>query len=87
MDRVPNISLDESIKMESEAMKRIKKLPGVDYVVSRLGRGESPVDPAGYNESDLMIQLKPFEEREDMTQDKIADQVREIVTSFPGLTL
>ena len=35
-----------------------KELPGVEYVVSRLGRGESPVDPAGYNESDMMIQLE-----------------------------
>jgi len=85
MDRVPNIALDESIKMEAEAIKRIRKLPGVRHVVSRLGRGESPVDPAGYNESDMMIQLLPAEERGDLTQDQIADQVRDIVTSFPGI--
>jgi len=85
MDRVPNIALDESIKMEAEAMKLISKLPGVAHVVSRLGRGESPVDPAGYNESDMMIQLLPADERGDLTQDEIADRVRAIVTSFPGV--
>ena len=63
MDRVPNISLDESIGMEMEAIRRLKQLPGVKHIVSRLGRGESPVDPAGYNESDMMIHLKPAEER------------------------
>jgi heavy metal efflux system protein len=85
MDRVPNIALDESIKMEAEAMQVLRKLPGVKYVVSRLGRGESPVDPAGYNESDMMIQLLPAEERHDLTQDEIAERVRDIVSSFPGV--
>jgi len=85
MDRVPNIALEESIKMEAEAMQRLRKVPGVKYIVSRLGRGESPVDPAGYNESDLMIQLVPPEERAGRTQDMIAEDVREIVTSFPGV--
>jgi len=85
MDRVPNISLDESIKMESEAIKKLAKLPGVKHIVSRLGRGESPVDPAGYNESDMMIQLVPPEERPGITQEAIEDQVREIVSAFPGV--
>jgi cobalt-zinc-cadmium resistance protein CzcA len=85
MDRVPNISLDESIRMEMEAMRRIRRLPGVKFVVSRLGRGESPVDPSGYNESDLMIQLTRQEERKGLAQDHIGDQVRKIVTSFPGV--
>jgi cobalt-zinc-cadmium resistance protein CzcA len=85
MDRVPNIALDESIKMEAEAMKKVRNIKGVKYVVSRLGRGESPVDPAGYNESDLMIQLTPPEERPGLTQDMIAEEVRKIVTSFPGV--
>ncbi len=85
MDRVPNIALDESLRMEAEALKKIRKLPGVKYVVSRLGRGESPVDPAGYNESDMMIQLVPSEQRPGLTQDAIGEQVRKIVSSFPGV--
>ncbi len=87
MDRVPNISLDESIKMEIEAMREIRRLPGVKHVVSRLGRGESPVDPAGYNESDLVIQLQPLEERKGLTQETIADEVRKIVSKFPGVNV
>ena len=85
MDRVPNIALDESLKMEMEAIRKIRKLPGVKHVVSRLGRGESPVDPAGYNESDMMIQLLPIEERKGLTQEAITDEVRKIVSSFPGI--
>jgi heavy metal efflux system protein len=85
MDRVPNIGLDESIGMEMEAIRRIAKLKGIKHIVSRLGRGESPVDPAGYNESDMMIQLLPAEERPGITQAEIEEQVRKIVTSFPGV--
>ena len=85
MDRVPNIALDESIRMEAEALKRVRKLPGVKFVVSRLGRGESPIDPAGYNESDMMVQLFPAEERKGLTQDAIGEEVRKVVTSFPGV--
>ncbi|MCC7236952.1 MAG: efflux RND transporter permease subunit [Bryobacterales bacterium] len=85
MDRVPNISLDESIRMEMEAIKKVRKVTGVEYVVSRLGRGESPVDPAGYNESDLMIQLLPADQRKGLSQDQIGDEIRKIVSAFPGV--
>jgi len=87
MDRVPDISLEESIQMEMEAIKRVQSVKGVQYVVSRLGRGESPVDPAGYNETDLMAQLVPLEERGDTTQDEIADQIREKISGLPGVNV
>ena len=57
--RVPSISLDESIKLETEAMKLIADVPGVESVVSKLGRGESPADPASQNESDPIAYLDP----------------------------
>ena len=85
MDRVPNIALDESIRMEAEAMRQLRDVPGVRDIVSRLGRGESPVDPAGYNESDMMIQLEPPDRRQGLSQDDIAEQVRRIVSRFPGV--
>lgn len=86
-DRVPNISLDESIKMEMEGHRLIKDLPGVRSVVSRLGRGESPVDPAGYNETDMMVALTPYDQRGDLTQDKIAGQIRDRLNRLPGVNL
>ncbi|MCS7043772.1 MAG: CusA/CzcA family heavy metal efflux RND transporter [Bryobacteraceae bacterium] len=87
MDRAPNISLDESLRMEAEAIREIRKLPGVKHVVSRLGRGESPVDPAGYNETDMMIQLLPMEQRPGITQEMVEDRVREILNRFPGVNV
>ena len=87
-DRVPNISLDESIKMEMAMQKSMTQVPGVTNVVSRLGRGESPADPAGPNEADVIASLPPFDERpRGMTQEKVADQVRERLSSIPGINL
>jgi len=86
-DRVPNISLDESIKMEILGNKLIREVPGIKYVVSRLGRGESPADPAGLNETDIMAQLVPIEERKGRTQDDIAEDIRAKLAAVPGVNL
>jgi cobalt-zinc-cadmium resistance protein CzcA len=87
-DRVPNISLDESLKMEKEMQRLMLKVPGVENVVSRVGRGESPADPAGPNEADVLASLTPFDERpHGMTQDNIAEQIRERLSALPGINL
>lgn len=87
-DRVPNISLDESLKMEMAMQKTMLTVAGVDNVVSRVGRGESPADPAGPNEADVLASLTPIEDRpRDRTQEKIANEMREKLASIPGINL
>jgi heavy metal efflux system protein len=87
-DRVPNISLDESIKMELQMQKQIRDIPGVEGVVSRIGRGESPADPAGPNEADVIATLEPVDERpHELTQEAIADQMRDRLSHIPGINL
>lgn len=88
IDRVPNISLEESIEMEKRAMKIVSEVPGVRKVVSRMGRGESPADPAGPNEADVIATLAPPDERpKGMTQDSIADEIRKRLAVIPGVNL
>ena len=82
--RAANIALDESIRMEFEAMKRIAAIPGVKSAVSRLGRGESPADPGQPNESDPIVSLKPANQR-DLDQTQIEDQVRDALKILPGV--
>ena len=87
-DRVPNISLDESIKMELQMQDLMRDIPGVESVVSRLGRGESPADPAGPNEADVIASLTPVDERpRALTQEKIADEMRRKLATIPGINL
>lgn len=87
-DRVPNISLPESLRMEMAMQKSMLGVRGVTSVVSRVGRGESPADPAGANEADVLASLTPFDERaKGVTQEKIADQMRERLAGIPGINL
>jgi cobalt-zinc-cadmium resistance protein CzcA len=84
INRVPSISLDESIRMEMAAMKSIAEVPGVRMVVSKLGRGESPADPAGPNESDPIVLLDPKSGR---SQDEIDEEIRQRLASIPGVQI
>ncbi len=88
IDRVPNISMDESIRMEMEAMRLALEVPGVKSGVSRLGRGESPADPAGPNEADPILSLKPRSEwPKGWTQDTIAAAIQDRLRALPGIQL
>jgi heavy metal efflux system protein len=84
INRVPSISLDESIRMEMSAMKTIAEVPGVRMVVSKLGRGESPADPAGPNESDPIVLLDPKSGR---SQDEIDEDIRQRLSNIPGVQI
>lgn len=86
INRVPNIALDESIKMEMEAMKLVMQVPGVKSAVSGVGRGESPADPQGPNESTPIVSLKPRSEwPSGWNQDDIADAMRDKLKALPGV--
>ncbi len=84
--RVPKISLDESLRLEAEAMTAITTVPGVAKVISRLGGGESAADPGLPHESDPIVTLKPKEEwPKGWTQDDIANAIREKLKFLPGV--
>ena len=88
INRVPNISLEESMKMENKAMKLImEQVPGVKSAISGLGRGESPADAQAQNESTPIISLKPREEwPEGWNQDDIAEKMRQVLEKYlPGV--
>jgi cobalt-zinc-cadmium resistance protein CzcA len=78
--------LDESIKLEFEAIKRIMTIPDVKMAVSRLGKGESPADPGQPNESDPIVTLKPLGDRK-LSQEEIAQEIREKLKTLPGIEL
>jgi cobalt-zinc-cadmium resistance protein CzcA len=84
--RAPNISLDESLVMEKEALQVIAKLPGVKSVVSVVGRGESPADPQSQNESQPIVSLLPRDQWPDgWTQDNIAASIQKSLKILPGV--
>ncbi|PPD34483.1 MAG: CusA/CzcA family heavy metal efflux RND transporter [Methylomonas sp.] len=89
INRVPNISLEEGIKMEMDAMRMVMDIPGVRMAVTNIGRGESPADAQAQNESTPIVTLKPRSEwPAGWNQDDIADAMREkLSTNLPGIQL
>jgi cobalt-zinc-cadmium resistance protein CzcA len=86
INRVPNISLEESIRMEMQAMRLVMQVPGVKSAVSGLGRGESPADPQAQNESTPIVSLKPRDEwPPGWTQDTITEAIRTKLAVLPGV--
>ena len=88
INRVPNISLEESIKLEMEAMRLVMQVPGVKSAISGVGRGESPADSQSQNESTPIVSLKPRNEwPKGWTQDDIAASIREKLMALPGVQI
>ncbi|MCK9397964.1 MAG: CusA/CzcA family heavy metal efflux RND transporter [Methylobacter sp.] len=87
INRTPNISLDESMKMEMDAMRMVMEIPGVLSAVSGLGRGESPADAQAQNESTPIVSLKPRNQwPKGWSQDQIADAIRDKLNeNLPGI--
>ncbi|MDO9310657.1 MAG: efflux RND transporter permease subunit, partial [Nitrosomonas sp.] len=83
--RAPSISLDEAIKIETEAMKLKVAVPGVKSVVSKLGRGETPADPASQNESDPIADLDLI--GSGRTQLEIEEDIRKALATLPGVNI
>jgi cobalt-zinc-cadmium resistance protein CzcA len=83
--RVPSIALEKAIEIETEALKLIAAVPGVKSVVSKLGRGESPADPASQNESDPIASLDL--EGSGRSQQAIEEDIRKALKVLPGVNI
>jgi len=80
--RMPSISLDEAIKIDVEAMKAVANIPGIRSAVAVLGRGESPADPSGPNESNPIVSIDLETDRK---QAEIEDDIRKALAHIPGV--
>jgi Cu/Ag efflux pump CusA len=86
--RVPNISLEESTKMEQQALRLVMDVPGVKSAYSGVGRGESPADPQAQNESTPILSLYPRDQwPKGWTQDTIAEEIRKKLAVLPGVSI
>ncbi len=76
--RPSNISLDQSIEMQSLSEKSILEFPEVDAVVSRIGTAEIATDPMGVNLSDTYILLKSATERKGgRSKEKLIEDIKD----------
>ncbi len=82
--RMPSIAIDEAVKIDMEVMKIVSQVPGVTKAMSVLGRGESPADPSGPNESNPIVSMDPESGRR---QVEIEEDIRKALTHIPGVQI
>jgi cobalt-zinc-cadmium resistance protein CzcA len=84
--RLPNASLDGSVKVATFMEERLRRFPEVETVVSKTGRAEISEDPMGPEQTDLFIMLKP-RRRWGTGRDKagLVEAVQKDLAEIPGL--
>ncbi|MDF2377635.1 MAG: CusA/CzcA family heavy metal efflux RND transporter [Verrucomicrobiales bacterium] len=84
-EKLPTISLEKSLEIDSRIEAEILKLPEVEAVVSRVGSDELRLDPMGLNESDVFFVTRPRKEWPDPSMEALHAKLREILENFPGV--
>ena len=83
---LPGISISKAKELLQQTDKIIKTFPEVETVFGKVGRANTPTDPAPLSMIETIITLKPEEEwREGMTIDLLIEQMNNAI-QFPGLT-
>lgn len=82
--RMPSISIEEAARIDMDAMQAVAQIPGVRSAVSVLGRGESPADPSGPNESNPIVSIDPNSDR---SQVEIEEDIRKALAHIPGVQI
>ena len=83
---LPGISITKAKELLQQTDKIIKTFPEVKSVFGKIGRADTPTDPAPLSMIETTIQLKPEDEwREGMTREKLVEKLDEAV-KIPGLT-
>lgn len=86
LQRLPSISLPESIALVSRVEKIVKQFPEVIDIVSRTGRADIASDPEGVESSDITVTLKPREQwTSAATKEELVEKMREAVAQVPGV--
>lgn len=86
--RLPSISLEKSMEIETQAQQLLMKFPEVETVVSKIGTAEIATDPMGPNISDPIVVLKPRNEwKTAKTKEELVEKIRTELEKIPGIGL
>ena len=84
--RIPGTSLQQAIELQQQLEPRIREMPQVERVFSKIGSGEIATDPMPPSVADNFIMLKPREEWPDPDKPKteVVADLEALVTPIPG---
>ncbi|MBF0500822.1 MAG: efflux RND transporter permease subunit [Candidatus Riflebacteria bacterium] len=84
--RLPNASLEGSVRVSTEIERRLTDLPEVSSVICKTGRAEISEDPMGPEQTDVFITLRDRHELPGgRSQDDMTEVVKERLDQIPGI--
>ncbi|MCG2812523.1 MAG: CusA/CzcA family heavy metal efflux RND transporter [Candidatus Aminicenantes bacterium] len=84
--RLPNASLDGSVKVAEFMEQRLLKFPEVATVVSKTGRAEISEDPMGPEQTDVFVMLKPRKKwGSGRDKNELVEAIQKDLAVIPGL--
>ena len=84
--RLPNASLEGSVRVSDYIEKRLRKFPEVETVVSKTGRAEISEDPMGPEQTDVFIMLHPPRAvRAGRSRAQLVAAIQQDLQNIPGL--
>ncbi len=84
--KLPSINLAQTAIMDERIQRAIlEAVPEIRSIVSRAGADELGLDPMGLNETDNFLVLKPQDQWRSHDKNTIVDNVRKVMTNFPGV--
>ena len=84
-EKLPSISLEQSMKIDNRIAKDLMALPEVTGVYNRTGSDELRLDPMGLNETDAFLETKPRSEWPDPDPAVLEGKIRAILAQYPGV--
>jgi copper/silver efflux system protein len=82
---LPGISVTEATKLLQRQDQLLKQFPEVDHVFGKVGRAETPTDPAHFSMAETTVTLKPEEQwRPGVTWDSLIAEL-DPKLKFPGM--
>ena len=86
LEKLPSITLKDSVALDLQVQKNIlDHIPDVASVVARVGTDELGLDAMGLNETDAFVILKPKEQWQASSKEKIIEAIRAIMPHTPGI--
>jgi cobalt-zinc-cadmium resistance protein CzcA len=84
--RLPNASLEGSVKVAGFMEKRLRGFPEIVTVVSKTGRAEISEDPMGPEQTDVFIMLKPRQQwSTGRSKAELVEAIQKDFSEIPGL--
>ena len=87
LEKLPSVGLERSMATDLAIQRAIiARVPEVTRIVARTGADELGLDPMGLNQTDTFMVLKPRKQWRNPSKDWLVEEIRKVMTDFPGIT-